>query len=55
MLSAREILALHAAIVGIPSVSGEEGALADFLGGLLARNGVAPTRLGSSLLATFAF
>jgi len=52
MLPAREILALHAAITGIPSVSGEEGALADFLGELLERNGVPAARLGSSLLAT---
>jgi acetylornithine deacetylase len=52
MLPAREILGLHAAITGIPSVSGEEGALADFLGELLERNGVPAARLGSSLLAT---
>ncbi len=52
MLPEREILALHRAITAIRSVSGEEGELAGFLGDLLRRNGVALTRLGSSLLAT---
>ncbi len=55
MLPDREILALHRAITAIPSVSGEEGALADFLGDLLRKNGVAVTRLGAAgatLLAT---
>jgi len=55
MLPDREILALHRAITAIPSVSGQEVALADFLGALLRRNGVAVTRLGplgASLLAT---
>ncbi len=52
MLPAHEILALHAAITRIPSVSGEEGALADFLAESLAKRGVVPARLGSSLLAT---
>ncbi len=52
MLPEREILALHRAIVAIRSVSGEEAAVADFLGDLLRRNRVAVTRLGSSLLAT---
>jgi len=52
MLPEREILALHRAITAIRSVSGEETALADFLGDLLRKNGVALTRLGASLLAT---
>jgi acetylornithine deacetylase len=52
MLPDREILALHAAITGTPSVSGDEGRLAGLLGERLARHGVAPARLGSSLLAT---
>jgi acetylornithine deacetylase len=52
MLPEREILALHRAITAIRSVSGEEAALADFLGDLLRRNRVAVTRLGASLLAT---
>ncbi len=55
MLPDREILALHRAITAIPSVSGDEGALADRLHGLLRKNGVAVTRLGAAgatLLAT---
>lgn len=51
MLPEREILALHRAITAIRSVSGEEAALADFLGDLLRRNRVPVTRLGASLLA----
>jgi acetylornithine deacetylase len=52
MLSEREILSLHRTITGARSVSGEEEALADFLEGLLKRNGVKPLRIGNSLLAT---
>ncbi|MFL6193230.1 MAG: M20/M25/M40 family metallo-hydrolase [Thermoanaerobaculia bacterium] len=52
MLPDREILALHRAITGIRSVSGEEAALAAFLGDLLRRNGVAVAEIGNSLLAT---
>ena len=52
MLPEREILTLHRAITAIRSVSGEEAALADFLGDLLRRNRVAATRLGATLLAT---
>jgi acetylornithine deacetylase len=52
MLPEREILALHRRITGIRSVSGDEAALADFLADFLARTGVAPERLGNSLLAT---
>ena len=51
MLPEREILALHRAIVAIPSVSGQEGALADFVADLLRQNGLAPERIGNSLLA----
>ena len=39
MLPDREILALHRAITAIPSVSGEEGAVADRLRGALRENG----------------
>lgn len=52
MLPEREILSLHRTVTGAPSVSGEEEALADFLEGLLRRNGVKPSRIGNSLLAT---
>lgn len=52
MLPEREILALHRKITGIPSVSGDEAALADFLADFLRRTGVAPERLGNSLLTT---
>ncbi len=52
MLPDHEILALHAAITRTPSVSGDEGALAALLAERLARHGVRPARLGSSLLAT---
>lgn len=50
MLPGREILALHRAIVEIPSVSGDEGALADFLEAKLRRHGAQPLRLGQTLL-----
>ncbi|HEX4965955.1 MAG TPA: M20/M25/M40 family metallo-hydrolase [Thermoanaerobaculia bacterium] len=52
MLPEREILALHRAVTGIPSVSGGEADLADFLADLLERNGIAAARIGNSLLAT---
>src|SRR5258708_118753 len=48
MLPDREILALHRTITAIPSVSGDEGAVADRLSGLLRKNGVAVTRLGAA-------
>ncbi|HEX3530402.1 MAG TPA: M20/M25/M40 family metallo-hydrolase [Thermoanaerobaculia bacterium] len=51
MLPGREILALHRAITAIPSVSGTESALADFLDAKLRRHGAAPERIGNSLLA----
>jgi acetylornithine deacetylase len=50
MLPPREVLALHRAIVEIPSVSGEEGPLADFLEAKLRRHGAEPQRLGQTLL-----
>jgi acetylornithine deacetylase len=50
-LPEREILALHRAIVGIPSVSGNEAELAGFLEGRLRQRGVEPVRVGESLLA----
>lgn len=50
-LSREELLALHAALVATPSVSGDEGAIADFAAGFLAARGVAAERLGHSLLA----
>jgi acetylornithine deacetylase len=52
MLPEREILALHRAITGIRSVSGEEAGLANFLADLLERNGIVAERIGNSLLAT---
>lgn len=51
MLPEREVLALHREIVEIPSVSGTEGDLADFLEGKLRRYKVTPERVGNSLLA----
>jgi len=51
MLPGREILALHRAITAIPSVSGNEAALADFLEEKLRRHGARPDRIGNSLLA----
>jgi acetylornithine deacetylase len=50
MLPAREVLALHRAITGLRSVSGEEGALADYLTSWLERRGHRPHRIGNSLL-----
>jgi acetylornithine deacetylase len=50
-LPEREILALHRAIVGIPSVSGNEAELAGFLEGRLRQRGVNLVRVGESLLA----
>lgn len=50
-LPEREILALHRAIVGIPSVSGSEAELAGFLEERLRQRGVSPVRVGESLLA----
>ncbi|MBV8200367.1 MAG: M20/M25/M40 family metallo-hydrolase [Acidobacteria bacterium] len=50
MLPEREVLALHQAITAIRSVSGEEAELADFLERWWLRRGVAPLRLGNSLL-----
>ena len=51
ILPEREILALHRAIVGIPSVSGSEAALADFMEERLRQRGTAPIRIGNSVLA----
>lgn len=51
MLPDREVLALHRAVTAIPSVSGEEAALADFLESRLRQAGVSPVRVGNSLLA----
>jgi acetylornithine deacetylase len=50
-LPEREILALHRAIVGIPSVSGNEAELAGFLEARLRQRGVNLVRVGESLLA----
>ena len=47
-----ELLALHREIVATPSVSGEEGRLADHLAALLDARGLAVDRIGDSLLAT---
>jgi acetylornithine deacetylase len=46
-----ELLALHRAIVEIPSVSGAEAALAGWLESYLSNHGVRPERLGDTLLA----
>lgn len=51
MLPAREVLALHRAVTAIPSVSGDEAALAGFLEAKLRQYGVTPVRVGNSLLA----
>ncbi|HEX5717241.1 MAG TPA: M20/M25/M40 family metallo-hydrolase [Thermoanaerobaculia bacterium] len=51
ILPEREILALHRAIVGIPSVSGSEAELAGFLEERLRQRGAAPIRVGESVLA----
>ncbi len=50
-LPEREVLALHREIVEIPSVSGTEGALADFLEAKLRRHQATPQRVGNSVLA----
>ncbi|HEX9668323.1 MAG TPA: M20/M25/M40 family metallo-hydrolase, partial [Thermoanaerobaculia bacterium] len=50
MLPAREVLALHRALVEVPSVSGQEAAAADLVEGRLRRYGLAPLRLGDTLL-----
>ena len=52
MLTDAELLALHRALVTIPSVSGTEKALVDFLEEWLDSRGVAAERFGESLLAT---
>lgn len=49
--SPERLLALHREIVATPSVSGQEGPLADLLADFLTRRGAAVTRLGNSLLA----
>lgn len=46
-----ELLALHREIVGIPSVSGEEGPLCDALEGRLRETGIRTWRFGNNLLA----
>lgn len=45
------LLALHRDLVATPSVSGSEQAIADRLAAWLGSHGLAPTRLGDSLLA----
>jgi acetylornithine deacetylase len=49
---AEEAIALHRRIVGIPSVSGQEAALADFFEEWLRGCGLTPWRDGDTLLAT---
>ena len=51
MLPEREVLALHREIVEIPSVSGDEEGLADFLEAKLRHYRARPERVGNSLLA----
>jgi acetylornithine deacetylase len=52
MLPAHRILELHRDLVAVPSVSGAEGPIADYLAEFLGRHGVAVSRLGNTLLAT---
>ena len=51
MLPEREVLALHREIIEIPSVSGDEESLADFLEAKLRHYRARPERVGNSLLA----
>lgn len=51
-LSRAELLALHRRLVSIPSVSGQEGPLADFLEDWMRERGWSPQRIGQSLLVT---
>lgn len=46
-----EVLALHRELVAIPSVSGEEAAVAEHVSGWLAARGVASERFGGSVVA----
>ena len=46
-----ELLALHREIVAVRSVSGEEGALRDFIAGRLSAAGVEPVCIGDNLVA----
>ncbi|HEV8631260.1 MAG TPA: M20/M25/M40 family metallo-hydrolase [Thermoanaerobaculia bacterium] len=50
-MEAEALLALHRRLVAIPSVSGEEAAIAGFLEELLREGGATPLRLGDTLLA----
>ena len=50
-LTEAEILALHRALVGIRSVSGEEAAIAEFVERFLKDRGAAAERIGESVLA----
>ena len=52
MLTDAEVLALHRALVTIPSVSGSEKTIVDFLEEWLASRGVVAERIGESLFAT---
>jgi acetylornithine deacetylase len=52
MLAPEEVLQLHQEIVSIPSLSGSEARLADWLSAWLERRGVAVERHGQSLLMT---
>lgn len=51
-LAAEELLELHARLIEIPSLSGEEGAIADFAAGFLTARGARVERIGHSLVAT---
>jgi acetylornithine deacetylase/succinyl-diaminopimelate desuccinylase-like protein len=52
MLAPEEVLQLHQEIVSLPSLSGSEARLADWLEAWLRARGVAVERYGQSLLAT---
>jgi acetylornithine deacetylase len=52
VISDAELLALHRELVATPSISGEEKTLADRVEAWMRDHGIAPRRLGNSLLAT---
>lgn len=52
MLADGEVLALHRSLVGIPSVSGSEGPIADWMERWLTERGAKVERLGATLLTT---
>ncbi|MFM9872827.1 MAG: M20/M25/M40 family metallo-hydrolase [Fimbriimonadaceae bacterium] len=51
MISKEELLALHADLIRINSVSHYETEIADFVFNLLTQNGITPTRIGNNIIA----